>query len=146
MPKKHMNDSSDEEERKTPKYKPRLPQPRGSEFQAHEIFNHRQPIVLDGGESMYFRSYAESRIPLSPVQWHAPPNDDTIPNSDAYDRVYIRKLVAAFRSIDHANDSPKSQYIGRLKPGATFYEPWAIEACAWNILVCLGFRFASGVF
>jgi hypothetical protein len=117
------------------KYSTRLALPRGSDFQAYKILTYREPISLDAEGSMYFRNYDESRVPMLRPQWHAPLNDSSLPQSDADDRSYVRLLVTAFRSVEHANDSPKSQYIGRLKATSDFYQPWAIEACAWNILV-----------
>lgn len=117
------------------KYSTRLAFPRGADFQAHKVLAHREPVALEGEEPMYFRNYAESRVPMSLLQWSAPDNDLTIPRSDADDRNYVRQLITAFRSVENANDAPKSQYIGRLKDDSDFYPPWAIEACAWNILV-----------
>ena len=102
------------------------------EYQGRQLLQApRQPVPITDEAPMYFRNHAESLIPMAGTQWSAPSPDDTIPLDDAAERVYVRQLVTAFKSLDVATD--KRQV--RFEAESTFYPAWAFEACAWSIVV-----------
>jgi len=87
--------------------------------------------------NMSFQSYAAVGIAIGPSQWHPPLQDATIPQTDEQDRGVVCRLFDAMRDIDSALDTENSPYRKRFTPGKdTCYEPWTVEACAWEILVC----------
>jgi hypothetical protein len=92
----------------------------------------------DDEDGMYFRNTKEAVTAMSHTQWHPPTNDDTIPQDEEQDREVVRRLVEAFLDTSSAMDTEGNAYRKRLTPGTSvFYDPWAIERCAWEILVSL---------
>ncbi|UPX12020.1 uncharacterized protein EKO05_0002598 [Ascochyta rabiei] len=131
------SESSDRNKNKKnnePKYTTRQPVPRARDIQAPSILTSRQTVTPDGEAPMYFRNHVESRGPMAQIQWHSPTPDASIPLTEAEERVCVRKLITAFTNIQHANDSNGSKYKKRLDPMSDYYQPWAIEACAWDIV------------
>jgi hypothetical protein len=88
---------------------------------------------------MFFQTFEEAHNATDHAQWSPPINDPSIPRNDVQDRAIVHLLVEAFMDTDHALDTEGNAYRKRLTPGTNvFYEPWTIEACAWEILVsCL---------
>ncbi|KAJ4339584.1 hypothetical protein N0V95_007722 [Ascochyta clinopodiicola] len=120
--------------KKKPKHTTRHPIPRARDIQAPSVLTSRQPIALNGEAPMYFRNHADSRAPMTQIQWFSPTPDPSIPRTEAAERAIVRQLTAAFTNLDHANDSSGSKYKKRLDPASNYYQPWAIEACAWDIM------------
>lgn len=85
-----------------------------------------------------FQTLAEAAVPMSALQWRPPRNDKTIPQTDEEHRAVTRQLVTAFKDMSSAKDTMGNAYRKRLTPGSTeYYSDWAIEACAWDVLVSL---------
>jgi hypothetical protein len=89
-----------------------------------------------GGD--YFKTFEESFNALSMAHWHPPMNDFTIPRTPKQDRAIVRVLVAAFKDMSYALDTPDNAYRKRFTPGTSVcYAGWTIEACAWMVVVSL---------
>jgi hypothetical protein len=85
---------------------------------------------------MFFQTFDDARNAMDHAQWNPPMNDPTIPQTDEQDRAVVNLLVEAFMNTDTALDTQGNAYRKRLTPGTNvFYEPWTVEACAWEILV-----------
>jgi hypothetical protein len=83
-----------------------------------------------------FQNMADAKASMDHVQWRAPGNDETVPQTDEEHRQIAKQLVHAFKDMATAKDTPKNAYRKRLTPGKDlYYEDWAIEACAWDIIV-----------
>ena len=91
-------------------------------------------IAKVGG--LYFQSFADAKASIDITQWRAPAHDDTIPNTDKEYQDIVKKLVQAFKDISALTGNDENAYRRCFTPGDTLaYPDWAIEACAWNILV-----------
>ena len=94
----------------------------------------QQPLAPEilGPDRLHFSSFREAEERLGVAQWTAPAGG--VPKTEEEDKICIRQLVKAFTNTAKALDSPKSIYCARFKAG--YYDPRAVEFCAWNILVC----------
>jgi hypothetical protein len=91
----------------------------------------------EDADGMYFHNSKDALNAMNHAQWHPPAEDDTIPQDDEQDRCIVRRLVDAFLDTGSAMDTEGNAYRKRLTPGTNvFYDPWTIERCAWEILVC----------
>jgi hypothetical protein len=87
---------------------------------------------------LYFRNIVDAKASMDNVQWRAPAPDDTIPQTDKEHQDIVRKLVWAFKDMSVAKDTAENAYRKRLTTGEpACYPDWAIEACAWDIVVSL---------
>jgi len=84
---------------------------------------------------MYFHNYAASLVPLSGTQWHCLLSDDTVPLTEAGERVHVREVYGAFRSVERAREDPNGNHIKRFLRGSTHYPDWVFEAYAWRTVV-----------
>lgn len=85
---------------------------------------------------LYFQDIAEAQAPMDRAQWRAPAYDDTIPKTNEEAQIVVKKFVEAMKDMSIAKDTLGSAYRKRMTPGGSMsYEDWAIEACAWGILV-----------
>ncbi|KAH9862683.1 hypothetical protein J1614_010776, partial [Plenodomus biglobosus] len=83
---------------------------------------------------LYFQNGAEALHPMSNLQWIPPANDVSVPRSDEEDRQVVAYIVGAVKSMTEAKDTIHSAYLKRFKPQQPYYQEWAIEACAWDVL------------
>ncbi|EUC31673.1 hypothetical protein COCCADRAFT_38248 [Bipolaris zeicola 26-R-13] len=84
---------------------------------------------------LYFQNMADAEAVMNNVQWLAPVFDSTIPQTDKDHQNVVRKLVSAFKDMSMAKDTAENAYRKRLTPGeASYYQDWAIEACAWDVI------------
>jgi hypothetical protein len=82
------------------------------------------------------QNLADAKAVIGRNSWAPPVNDDTIPQDEAADRVVVKRLVEAFCSMEYAKDTNGNAYRKRFTMGYDLaYEPWVIEACAWETLV-----------
>jgi len=79
----------------------------------------------------YFQSKAEADLSMTQAQWYSPANDSSMPQTDAEDRRVVRQLLSAAKNMSRAKDTLASAY--RKKTNG--YPDWAMEACAWDVLV-----------
>lgn len=87
-------------------------------------------------DGMCFQNMADATMAMSEPPWRAPTNDTTIPQTDEDQRKVAKQLADAFKDMRTAKDTPGNAYRKRLTKGEdVYYSDWAIEACAWNILV-----------
>lgn len=143
MPKRkqaEVNSSNeDPSQHQDTRHKPEKPLPRGKDLQSHLVLqNTHNPIPFGAEGSMYFPTYNTSQLAMQTTQWHAPSNDSSIPHTPEHERMYVRRIYTSFLCTELANDSSGSQYIKRFRldsEGKIFYPYWAIEKCAWNIIV-----------
>lgn len=85
---------------------------------------------------LFFQNMAGAKASMDFAQWRSPSYDNTIPQTDKEHQDIVQKLVLAFKDMSAAKDTPDNAYRKRLTPGeAMYYQDWAIEACAWDILV-----------
>jgi len=83
-----------------------------------------------------FQTMDDAKASMDGVQWYAPENDKTIPKTEEEHRAVVKQLVDAFKDMSIAKDTEGNAYRKRLTPGHdSYYGDWAIEACAWNIVV-----------
>lgn len=85
---------------------------------------------------LYFQNMADAKAVMNDVQWRAPVFDSTIPQTDKDHQDVVKKLLLAFKDMSTAKDTAENAYRKRLTPGeASYYQDWAIEACAWDVVV-----------
>lgn len=85
-----------------------------------------------------FQNMADAMAPMCVVQWRAPVNDTSIPQTEDDHRKIAKQLVSAFKDMKTAKDTLGNAYRKRLTPGMQeYYSDWAVEACAWDVLVSL---------
>ena len=90
-------------------------------------------VEIDG---MCFQNMADAVTAMNQVMWRAPVDDATIPQSDEDHRKVAKQLADAFKDMTAAKDTEGNAYRKRLTKGEdVYYSDWAIEACAWNIVV-----------
>jgi hypothetical protein len=97
-----------------------------------------QKIAMNKGSGLCFHNSDEAKAAMDRAQWHAPKNDGTIPWTAEEQCVIVKQLVDAFKDMTDAKDTDGSAYRQRFTPGDDnhkFYSDWAIEACAWGVLV-----------
>jgi hypothetical protein len=88
------------------------------------------------GGLLHFQNLEDAKAVIGRNSWAPPVNDDTIPQDEAADRVVVKRLVEAFCSMEYAKDTNGNAYRKRFTMGYDVaYEPWVIEACAWETLV-----------
>ncbi|KAG9194416.1 hypothetical protein G6011_04451 [Alternaria panax] len=86
-------------------------------------------------EGLCFRNMSEAKKSMAVAQWHAPQEDETIPQTEEEHRKIVMMLVNAFKDMGIAKDTAANAYRKRFIPGETsYYQDWAIEACAWDII------------
>ncbi|KAJ6199461.1 hypothetical protein J3E72DRAFT_372474 [Bipolaris maydis] len=84
---------------------------------------------------LYFQKMADAEAAMNDVQWRAPVFDSTIPQTDKDHQHVVKKLLWAFKDMSMAKDTAENAYRKRLTPGeASYYQDWAIEACAWDVV------------
>jgi hypothetical protein len=99
-----------------------------------DVLNQKHPLIE--GLGLRFHNLDEAKASMNCAQWRAPKCDSTIPQTDEEDRDIVKQLVDAFKDMDEAKDTANNAYRKRFTPGdGKFYSDWAIEACAWDILV-----------
>ncbi|EFQ94699.1 hypothetical protein CFE70_004548 [Pyrenophora teres f. teres 0-1] len=85
--------------------------------------------------SLYFQTIDDAKASMDCVQWRAPVQDGTIPQTDEDHRDIAKQLVNAFKEMSVARDTEGNAYRKRLSPTHdSYYGDWAIEACAWDII------------
>lgn len=86
---------------------------------------------------LYFQNIQESKSATEQIQWHAPANDITIPQTDKDAHRIVKQLRDALMDISEAQDSKNSGYRMRFEGGTTrmSYHSWHAEAAAWGIYV-----------
>jgi hypothetical protein len=97
-----------------------------------------QEIAMDKRTGLCFHNSREAKASMDHAQWHAPKDDSTIPQTDEQECVIVKQLVDAFKDMTDAKDTEDNAYRKRFTPGNDndkFYSDWAIEACAWDVLV-----------
>ncbi|KAL1798472.1 hypothetical protein ACET3X_002509 [Alternaria dauci] len=103
------------------------PKPRTSS----KCLEHDFPMV----DGLCFKNMSEAQKPMSAAQWDAPQDDATIPKTEEEHREIAMMLVDAFKDMSIAKDTAANAYRKRFTPGeASYYQDWAIEACAWDII------------
>jgi hypothetical protein len=109
-----------------------LQAPYRSKAKTSVYLNKSFPLV----EGLCFKNMAEAQASMALAQWHAPQDDSTIPQTDEEHCAYARKLVHAFKDMTIAKDTKTNAYRKRFTPGdGVYYKDWAIEACAWDVIV-----------
>lgn len=87
-------------------------------------------------EGLCFNNMSEAQKSMAVAQWYAPQEDETIPKTEEEHRRIVVMLVDAFKDMSIAKDTATNAYRKRFTPGDTsYYQDWAIEACAWDIIV-----------
>lgn len=87
-------------------------------------------------DGLCFQNMTDALATLSIAQWTPDKTDTSIPQTEEEHRKVVKKLVASFMDMSSAKDTVNSAYRKRLIPTeAVYYTDWAIEACAWNIVV-----------
>jgi len=98
--------------------------------------------VFTKSNGLFFDSFTTATNAVGQAQWQPPANDSTIPQTVEQEQEIVRRLYDSFRDIVTAHDTENSAYRKRFLPGTeNCYEPWTIEACAWEILVSHLFAF-----
>lgn len=72
---------------------------------------------------------------MSSFQWLPPTNDVSIPLTDEQDCQVVTEIVDAMKDMSKAKDTVASAYRKRFTPPEHYYQDWAIEACAWDVLL-----------
>jgi hypothetical protein len=89
-------------------------------------------------DGMYFQTRKAAKAVMAHTAWSPPKNDSTIPRDELADREVVKCLVDAFTDLRFAMDTEGNAYRKRFTPGsAVAYDPWVIENCAWETLVCI---------
>ncbi|KAH9861066.1 hypothetical protein IAQ61_010802 [Plenodomus lingam] len=86
---------------------------------------------------LYFQNAGESQRSMSSFQWLPPTNDVSIPLTDEQDCQVVTEIVDAMKDMSKAKDTVASAYRKRFTPPEHYYQDWAIEACAWDVLVSI---------
>lgn len=90
---------------------------------------------------LYFQNIAEAQAPMERAQWRTPVYDDTVPKTNEEAQIVVKRFVEAMKDMSLARDTLGSAYRKRMTTGGSMsYEDWAIEACAWDILVSETFQ------
>ncbi|KAI2480550.1 hypothetical protein Ptr902_07575 [Pyrenophora tritici-repentis] len=85
--------------------------------------------------SLYFQAMDDAKASMDFVQWRAPGQDGTVPQTEEEHQAVAKLLVNAFKEMSVAKDTEGSAYRKRLSPTHdSYYGDWAIEACAWDII------------
>ncbi|RYN73968.1 hypothetical protein AA0119_g6374 [Alternaria tenuissima] len=93
--------------------------------------NKEFPVI----EGLCFNNMSEAQKSMAVAQWYAPQEDETIPKTEEEHRRIVVMLVDAFKDMSIAKDTATNAYRKRFTPGETsYYQDWAIEACAWDII------------
>ncbi len=104
------------------------PKPRTS------LYLDRDHVATNG---MFFRNMTDAMGAVSLCQWRSPNNDASMPQDDGDDREVVRQLVAAIKDTTKTVEKENNHYRKRVNPEMKeYYQDWAIENCAWQVLVC----------
>ena len=109
-----------------------LKEPCRPKYGTSKCLNKKFTVV--GG--LCFQTMDEAKSSMDCVQWRAPEPDETIPRTEEERRAVVKLLVNAFTDMSVARDTEGNAYRKRLTSGHdSYYGDWAIEACAWDIVV-----------
>lgn len=87
-------------------------------------------------DDMFFQNMTDAMAIMKRAQWYSPANDASIPQTDEDHRKVVKKLTQAFKDMGSAKDTTNNSYRKRFMPDEKgYYRDWAIENCAWTIIV-----------
>ncbi|KAF1954924.1 hypothetical protein CC80DRAFT_566054 [Byssothecium circinans] len=92
-------------------------------------------------DGLIFKSHKAAMKWQEKDEWAAPKEDDTIPSTNKERRVWVRKLVAAFKDVSQYNDKVSSIFVNRwYDPDHPelgykgFHKPEAVEKACWELM------------